>query len=202
MIRQRGAAMVEFAIIGLLFFVLLFGIIEIGRAFFVYNTLQEATRRGARVAAVCPVSSDGVSFVKQVTVFDTPGGAASPLLGLSVNNIRVKYYDSNMNLKASSSDPSSYPATTWDNVYDDIAYVEVSMAPQDSADVFKHTLFIPLHFHIFDLGPEEDDQHSAFTTVLPSQSLGRISNSNPVIKRCCPGNNYGSTACTTSAAPT
>jgi hypothetical protein len=201
MIRQRGAAMVEFAIIGLLFFVLLFGIIEIGRAFFVYNTLQEATRRGARVAAVCPVSSDGVSFVKQVTVFDTPGGAASPLLGLSVNNIRVKYYDNNMNLLASSN-PPSYPATTWDDVYDDIAYVEVSMAPQNAADAFTHTLFIPLHYHIFDLGPEEDGLHSAFTTVLPSQSLGRISNSNPVIKRCCPGNNYSSTACTTSAAPT
>ncbi len=54
---QRGAAMVEFALIALLFFIILFGIIEFGRAFFTYNTLVEATRRGARVAAVCPASA-------------------------------------------------------------------------------------------------------------------------------------------------
>nr|WP_305907145.1 TadE family protein [Methylomarinum sp. Ch1-1]MDP4519872.1 pilus assembly protein [Methylomarinum sp. Ch1-1] len=56
---QRGASMVEFALIALVFFTLIFGIIEFARVMFVYNTLVEATRRGARVAAVCPVSAGG-----------------------------------------------------------------------------------------------------------------------------------------------
>jgi Flp pilus assembly protein TadG len=201
--RQRGAATVEFAIIGLLFFMLLFGIIEFGRAFFTYNTLLEATRRGARVAAVCPVSSGGISYVKQVTMFNTPTASppSSGLLGLTANNIRVKYYNSNMTTVLSS-DSGPFPTTTWDTMYQNIAFVEVSLTPQNSADAFKHALYIPLFSHIFNVGPQTDGSHSAITTVLPSASLGRIGNSNPVTKRCCPGSNYAAAqACTTSSPP-
>lgn len=202
--RQRGATMVEFAIIGLLFFMLLFGIIEFGRAFFTYNTLLEATRRGARVAAVCPVSSDGVSYVKQVTMFNTP--TASPpstgVLGLTANNIRVKYYNSDMS-SVLSSDSGPFPSSTWDTMYGNIAFVEVSLTPQDNINAFKHALYIPLFFRIFNVGPQTDGSHSAITTVLPSGSLGRVGNTNPVVKRCCPGNNYApAQACTTSSPPT
>ncbi|MES3032393.1 MAG: TadE/TadG family type IV pilus assembly protein [Gemmatimonadota bacterium] len=51
--RERdGAAMVEFAIIAPLLFVLIFGIIDFGRAFFLYNNLTNAAREGARLGAV------------------------------------------------------------------------------------------------------------------------------------------------------
>ena len=46
--RQSGLTTVEFAIIGSLAFILVFGVIEIARALFVLNALTEATRRGAR----------------------------------------------------------------------------------------------------------------------------------------------------------
>lgn len=55
--RQQGLHTVEFAVAGLLFLVLLFGVLEFGRALFVWNSLTEATRRGARVAASCPEGS-------------------------------------------------------------------------------------------------------------------------------------------------
>ena len=51
---QTGITTVEFAIIGLLMFIVVFGVIEFGRALFVVNMLTEATRRGARLAAARP----------------------------------------------------------------------------------------------------------------------------------------------------
>ena len=53
--RQRGITTVEFAIVGALLMMMLFGVIEFGRALFVANALVEGTRRGARIAAVCPI---------------------------------------------------------------------------------------------------------------------------------------------------
>lgn len=56
--RQRGATAVEFGIIAVLFFTLFFGIIEAGRFFYLYNTVQEVTRCAARAAAVTWRDSD------------------------------------------------------------------------------------------------------------------------------------------------
>ncbi len=50
--RAGGQALVEFALIAPLFFLLLFGIIEAGRFIFYYETLNNATREGARYAIV------------------------------------------------------------------------------------------------------------------------------------------------------
>jgi Flp pilus assembly protein TadG len=50
--RTRGQALVEFALVAPLFFVLLFGIIEVGRFIFYYEVLNNATREGARYAIV------------------------------------------------------------------------------------------------------------------------------------------------------
>lgn len=50
---QRGVAAVEFALIASAFFILLIGIMEMGRILFYWNTAAEAARLGARVAVVC-----------------------------------------------------------------------------------------------------------------------------------------------------
>lgn len=50
--RSRAQAMVEFALVAPMFFLLLFGIIEAGRFIFYYETLNNATREGARYAIV------------------------------------------------------------------------------------------------------------------------------------------------------
>jgi Flp pilus assembly protein TadG len=54
--RQRGAAAVEFALVALVFFTLLLGIMEFGRWMFTLNAAREATRLGARLAVVCSQS--------------------------------------------------------------------------------------------------------------------------------------------------
>jgi Flp pilus assembly protein TadG len=51
-IRQRGVMAVEFAIVSILFFLLLFSIIEGGRAIWIYNTMAHAASEGARHAIV------------------------------------------------------------------------------------------------------------------------------------------------------
>lgn len=58
--RQRGAAAVEFALVGIVFFMLLIGIVEMGRVLFTWNAAVEATRYGARVAAVCPENDPAI----------------------------------------------------------------------------------------------------------------------------------------------
>ena len=49
---ERGTTAVEFALVLPLFLLLLFGIIDFGRYFFVQHTLQFATREGTRLATV------------------------------------------------------------------------------------------------------------------------------------------------------
>jgi Flp pilus assembly protein TadG len=60
---QRGAAMVEFAIIAPLLFALLFGIVDYGRLFFIYNNLTNAVREGARIGAVSGMTSADQTIV-------------------------------------------------------------------------------------------------------------------------------------------
>jgi hypothetical protein len=85
---QRGMTTVEFAIVGLLALIVLFSLIEISRAFFTVNALAEATRRGARVAAVCQV---GDAAIAQIASFTRSGGS---LIGdLGPQNFTVQYLD-------------------------------------------------------------------------------------------------------------
>lgn len=50
--RSRGQAMVEFALVAPVFFLLMFAIIEAGRFVYYYELLNHATREGARYAIV------------------------------------------------------------------------------------------------------------------------------------------------------
>jgi TadE-like protein len=49
-LRQRSQAMIEFALISPVLLLLLFGIVDIGRAIFYYDTINHAVREGARTA--------------------------------------------------------------------------------------------------------------------------------------------------------
>ena len=58
--NRRGAAVVEFAVVAPLFFLLIFGIIEFGRMVMVQQILTNASREGARRAVVESASGDEV----------------------------------------------------------------------------------------------------------------------------------------------
>lgn len=50
--NERGQALVEFSLVSIVFFLLVFGMVDVGRAVWNYNTLAHATREGARYAIV------------------------------------------------------------------------------------------------------------------------------------------------------
>ena len=70
--RQHGTTTVEVAIIGVVVMVVLFGVIEIARVFFVFNALNEATRRGARVAAVCQLNDPAIAEILSLIHISEP----------------------------------------------------------------------------------------------------------------------------------
>jgi hypothetical protein len=147
--KQKGAETVEFAMIALLFFAVLFAIIEFSRAMFVWNALTEATRRGARMAVICPIGS---GIPKQVAIFGDKAGSltTSPIIaGLTPDMVAVSYFYINpAGVKTASLDPTL------------IKFTEVSITG------YMHTLLIPLWGSSIP-APE-------FKATLPAESLGAV----------------------------
>jgi Flp pilus assembly protein TadG len=146
--RQKGTTSVEFAIIGTLFFVILFGIIEMGRTLFVWNALADITRRTARIAAVCPPNN---TSVVRAAIYNAVGNAGSSSLvkGLNPTDVKVSYLTSTLA-------PAPNPATTG---FSSVRYVQASI------DGYTHQMLIPT-FN-FTLTPPD------FSTTVPAESLGR-----------------------------
>lgn len=99
---QKGAETLELVVIFPIFFVLIIFVFEIARALYVWNLLDEATRRGARIAVVCPNGYEAgkayfEDYVKNAAAFDVlDGSGISPLVhGLTRDDFEVKYYDLN-----------------------------------------------------------------------------------------------------------
>lgn len=146
--RQKGTTTVEFAIIGTLFFVILFGIVEIGRALFVWNGLADITRRAARIAAVCPPNDTGIT---RAAIYNavTDGSDSSVISGLDPAHVKLLYFTSTMTLEPS-------PATTG---FSNVKYVQASI------DGYTHQMLIPT-LNIILTPPD-------FATTVPAESLGR-----------------------------
>lgn len=94
--NQVGATAIEFAIVSFLLFTLLFGIVELGRLFYLWNTVQEVTRHAARLAVVSwPVGTTELNIIKEQALF---GGSALPAGGeVNTDNddtLSIKYYKS------------------------------------------------------------------------------------------------------------
>lgn len=107
---QRGALSVELAFVGVLAFVILTALIEIGRALYTWTALTEATRLGARAAAVCGV--------QDAAIMRTAMFADHKLLpNLDASNIAVNYLDADNNAVA---DPNGAG-------YARVRYVQVSI---------------------------------------------------------------------------
>jgi len=74
---------VEFAIVAVVFFALLLGIMDFGRMLFTWNAASEATRWGARIAVVCD----------KLTPDQVRDRMRKILPGLANANIVINFYD-------------------------------------------------------------------------------------------------------------
>lgn len=105
---QRGVAAVEFAIVAMLLFTLLFGIIEFGRLFYIINTVQEVTRRAAREAVVNWRDVASQDAIKRTALF---GGNSLPAgAEITTGNIEILY------LTEDGIAPAPMPTTPAENI--------------------------------------------------------------------------------------
>lgn len=157
--RMRGVYVVEFAIIGLLLFTLLFGVLEMGRLYFTVNGLDEVVRRGARLAAVCNIQ-DPVILRRAIFNAATESGASSLIGKLQTADLTLAYLDENGAPVANPSDLVSASG------YSAIRYVQLRV------ENFPHELLIPGFGGVFTL--------PAFRSTIPRESLGRHAESGVV----------------------
>jgi len=90
--RQSGLVLVEFAVVAAVLLTVIIGLIDISRMYFTVAALNEATRRGARVAVVCPINDPAI---QQAAAFNASGNSGpSPIVGgLLPQHFDVQYLD-------------------------------------------------------------------------------------------------------------
>lgn len=148
--RQKGVTTVEFAIVGLVLLVSILGVFEVGRGFYTAAMLDEITRRGARLAAVCPVNDPAIA---QLAIMNASGNSndSSFVSGLQPAHVVVDYLDENNAVIANPADPSSFLQ---------IQYVRARIAG------FTYRVSLPFVSGLSTL------TMSDFGHVLPRESLG------------------------------
>lgn len=155
-LQQQGAAAVEFALVAIVFFTLLLGIIEFGRLFYVWNSVQEVTRRAARESVVRWV--DQSATIKSLALFDgssLPAGAE-----VAASNIRIEYLDVNGAVLTSlPSDPGANIAACLGNTPTCIASVRVSITGASYAPMMGLFTFLAIPI-------------PASTVTMPAESMG------------------------------
>jgi len=147
--KQKGQTLVEFALVALIFFVILFGLIEFARALWTWNTIVQATRAGARFAVVeAPTGAD--TEVKNYVVYLNSAGTGTPVLpGLTVSNVTVEY------LKLSTN-PATVASTVSEKRSSDVVQIRISG--------YAFSFVVPILGSTVTLPP--------FTTTLPLEGLG------------------------------
>lgn len=153
--HQAGIAMVEFSIVGSLFLLLLFAIMEMAIFVFHLQAMNDISRRAARIAAVCVVNDDNI---KNLALSE----GAPP--GFSIDNIQIDYLDAT---------GAKILAPIVDHV--DIRYVQATISN------FNYGFTQLLNF----LGENGLIEVPEFRTVLPAESLGLLRSNDPNEKTDC-----------------
>lgn len=118
MTKQKGVALVEFAIVAAALMVILFAVMEFGRLLYTYSVLNEGTRRASRLAAVCPVNDPAIAAAV---------GFANPP-GFTSSNVDLDYLDQNGAVVGSPASAAGFAT---------IRYVRVQITG------YTHSLLIP-----------------------------------------------------------
>lgn len=154
--HQAGITLVEFSIVGSLFLLLLFAILELAVYVYQLQSLNDISRRTARIAVVCPVESP--DDIKQLVLTE----GVPP--GFTGDNIQIDYLDGAGNVIA---DPVANHVS--------IRFVQAQIVN------FSYGFTQILSF----LGDNGIVQVQSFRTVLPVESLGVLRLNDPDEKTDC-----------------
>lgn len=109
--RQGGATVAEFALSVVCFITLMFFMMEVARALYLWNTLQDATRRAAAAAAVSDFSNAAtMAAIRQAAVLRTSAGTLPLGMPVTDAHIRIDYLSLTRNADKSLS-MTAIPAT-------------------------------------------------------------------------------------------
>lgn len=171
--QQEGVAAVEFALIAVLLLMLLFGIIEFGRLFFVINSVQEVTRRAAREQVVRWINQ--TDAVQRIAVL-RPGSSGVvnfPGAGDITNvDVKLSFYNTYANARAGTN-----PITGIDSPDDNfsncvnaapncILFVRATLTKPDGS---------PLDFNVIaPYMPADTFSLPRSTVIMPAEAMGLL----------------------------
>lgn len=182
---QLGVATIEFALVAILFFTLVFGVIEVARAFYICNTLQEVTRRAAASAAISDFSNSAtLDQIRRAAIFRDTSGALAAAPDITDDNIRIDYLSITRNGNALAMEPTvplpKNPAQNRLECQSDpnstkcIRLVRVRICKPDTGSdcaPVPFTMIVPLFTFKFNL--------PSATTVKVAESLGFVPGMTP-----------------------
>jgi Flp pilus assembly protein TadG len=89
---ESGVAAVEFVLVAMVFFTIVFGVMEIARIMYMYNTLAEVTRSAARAAAnIDWRNTTDLDLAKQHAIFQNAPGVLPFGAPITDKHIRIDY---------------------------------------------------------------------------------------------------------------
>ena len=180
---QRGVAAVEFALIAVVFFMVLLGIAEFGRIMYVWNTTQEVTRRAAREAVVRDFSAAETAAIKREAIFQAgTSGTVSLPAGVEITNatVRLVYLTVDAGGNPVAITAGNMPADPADNIsacgdaarmfISCIRFVQACIAVDDTC--VSSIPYQPMVVLLGNLGIDLAINIPASTVVMPAESLG------------------------------
>lgn len=88
MTRQRGVALVEFALVLPFLLVMIVITTELGRAIYYYGEFAKSVREAARYLSVRAPSDDAIAAARYIVVYGKPSlGTSASVRGLSLSNV-------------------------------------------------------------------------------------------------------------------
>jgi hypothetical protein len=147
---------VEFALLCVFFFGLVFGIIEFARLMYVYNTLQEVTRRAAAAAVnIYPRDTANITLLKQHAVFRTSPGLLPFAEPVSDSFVRIEYLAHDLSVIP----PASWPSCAAQNQM-------ICMADPNSPSCIRF-----VQVRVCDPGTTDSCVPASYETILPFVKL-------------------------------
>jgi cell division protein FtsB len=187
-IRQAGIASVEFALLAIFFLTLLFGIMELARIVYLFNTLQEVTRRAAAMAANSDFNEDAVNRIRRQALFRDSNDRLILADFVSPDHLKIEYLSvsrdgatSALAMVPATPLPST-PAQNYLNCLTSpynancvkLVRVSVCLPRREGCDAVPYQMLFPLaHFSGLTL-PRS-------TTIAPAQTMGRKSGDLPAL---------------------
>lgn len=182
---QRGAATVEFALLAILFFMILLGTMDFGRLMYIWTTTQEVTRHAAREAVVRDFTSAEIAAIQRESIFRGGStGAAYLPAGVEISNTTVKIVyltvDAGGNRVAITA--GNMPADPADNLSacGDAARVTISCIKfvqacvAAASDCLTYVPYQPMVGLLANLGIDLAINIPASIVVMPAESLGFV----------------------------